>query len=1035
MKIAIKSVYSFLFFVLLNTGVKAQTTLSQGDVSIVGFSGVLLNLGVDAGFAFVPWVNLSNNTQIRFTFNTFNSSSLSSTASGNANTTANQILYWQNNTGSSIAAGTVITITGSAANSNLTTSMGTVATGAVGNGGSANFVTSNIGRTLFVYQYGSTDDYDASSSTSATFKGTLIAGFVISGSSGSNTFLSSGSSSTKASYLPSDLSSSNTVSGIGAPLRSASYTGSTSFASIAAAKAAVNTSNGTNWTGISGNTNTLPTYPGNFTLPSSNTAPTFTHSSPQALTICQNSSAISINSLLTVSDVDASQTETWSVTTSPTHGTLGGFNATASSGSTSITPAGLTYTPTNGYSGSDQFIIQVSDGTATASMTVNVTVNALPTITLGSVSSVSTSVTSFSLPYSATTGSPNQYSIVTGSPTAMPSFSAVSNAALGGSPLSVTIPASAANTYNFNATVKNTTTGCVSAANAFTVTVFSFTSWNGSTWDNGAPTSSIDAIVSDVTNTAPASFFSKTLTINSGAALNTTGITATVNGDITNNGNGISGTGTLDIAAASTLSGNALTISGKLNLSAGTFTTGGLLTIAPGGAITGTYANLSGSVTLQQRIIAQRGWRMFANPFTTTQTFASLSSTNDVTIQTTGSSNAAGIADDRVWSNSGNAWSDGGTSTTANTAYGLFIRGIKLDIAGGGTGLTYAAGPTAFTYSVSGTLNGNSFTVPTANASNFSLVGNPYAAPVNSLALTGGTAQSYYLYKIAVTGNGRTKAGSWSTVLTSDNTSPIPVLGVIALKTGGNYAVTTANINTASSAATGLFGIDPPLQYAELQIEQNGNYQDNLYVRLDPTATAGGTDHSDLQKFYNDVVNLYTITSDNIRLAVDTRNVLSIIPLGMYAPTGTYNFKMNNSNLPEGTTVYLKDNLNNTQTQLNTGDTYNFSISSDTASRGEHRFELVFNSKQTVSISPDNSGTFKARVLGNVTQNNQVGLEINGAEGPVLIYIKDMEGRAVGEVKAVNGTQYINIGNTASGMLILQISDGKSSVTQKVIKL
>ena len=110
----------------------------------------------------------------------------------------------------------------------------------------------------------------------------------------------------------------------------------------------------------------------------SNTPPTFTNSSPQALTVCQNASAISINSLLTVSDVNFGQTETWSVTTSPSHGTLGGFTTTKSSGSTSITPTGLTYTPTSGYSGSDQFVIRVSDGAATASMTVNVTVAAAP---------------------------------------------------------------------------------------------------------------------------------------------------------------------------------------------------------------------------------------------------------------------------------------------------------------------------------------------------------------------------------------------------------------------------------------------------------------------------------------------------------------------------------------------------------------------------------------------------------------------------------------------------------------------------------
>lgn len=104
-------------------------------------------------------------------------------------------------------------------------------------------------------------------------------------------------------------------------------------------------------------------------------------------------------------------------------------------------------------------------------LSVTGTVNALPTITLGSVSSVLTNATSFNLPYSATTGTPNQYSISSGSPTAMPGFTAVSNASLGSSPISVSIPASAANTYDFILTVRNTTTGCVSANVPFTLTV------------------------------------------------------------------------------------------------------------------------------------------------------------------------------------------------------------------------------------------------------------------------------------------------------------------------------------------------------------------------------------------------------------------------------------------------------------------------------------------------------------------------------------------------------------------------------------
>lgn len=112
-----------------------------------------------------------------------------------------------------------------------------------------------------------------------------------------------------------------------------------------------------------------------------NTVPAFTAGSTASLSVCQDAGTTNINSLLAVNDVDISQTETWSVTAGPSHGSLGGFTTTASSGSSSITPTGLTYTPTAGYNGSDAFTIQVSDGTATASVTVTVTVHPLTIIT------------------------------------------------------------------------------------------------------------------------------------------------------------------------------------------------------------------------------------------------------------------------------------------------------------------------------------------------------------------------------------------------------------------------------------------------------------------------------------------------------------------------------------------------------------------------------------------------------------------------------------------------------------------------------
>lgn len=121
------------------------------------------------------------------------------------------------------------------------------------------------------------------------------------------------------------------------------------------------------------------------TISPPNTAPTFVGSTT-TLTVAENSSGTDLKSLLHVSDTDSSQTETWSQSSAPSHGTLSFSSATAASGSSDITPGGtITYTPTNGYAGSDSFTVQVSDGTATATRTISVTVQLVPTVSSVSV--------------------------------------------------------------------------------------------------------------------------------------------------------------------------------------------------------------------------------------------------------------------------------------------------------------------------------------------------------------------------------------------------------------------------------------------------------------------------------------------------------------------------------------------------------------------------------------------------------------------------------------------------------------------------
>jgi hypothetical protein len=115
-----------------------------------------------------------------------------------------------------------------------------------------------------------------------------------------------------------------------------------------------------------------------------------------------------------------------------------------------------------------------TSGGCSTTMTGNavVTINPLPTITLGINPSVCRGITAANLSYSATTNSPNQYSITYNAAAITAGFASVSGVTLPTTPIVLTVPAAAtAATYNATLTVTNSTTGCVSAASNITATV------------------------------------------------------------------------------------------------------------------------------------------------------------------------------------------------------------------------------------------------------------------------------------------------------------------------------------------------------------------------------------------------------------------------------------------------------------------------------------------------------------------------------------------------------------------------------------
>ncbi|MFN8206744.1 MAG: gliding motility-associated C-terminal domain-containing protein [Bacteroidales bacterium] len=115
-----------------------------------------------------------------------------------------------------------------------------------------------------------------------------------------------------------------------------------------------------------------------------------------------------------------------------------------------------------------------NSGTTCSSISypITITVNPIPTITLGANPTVCQGTTTANLTYSATTGTPNQYSIDFDATANLAGFADVVNAALPASPIVITVPgAAAAATYNAVLTVRNSGTTCSSISYPITVTV------------------------------------------------------------------------------------------------------------------------------------------------------------------------------------------------------------------------------------------------------------------------------------------------------------------------------------------------------------------------------------------------------------------------------------------------------------------------------------------------------------------------------------------------------------------------------------
>jgi Concanavalin A-like lectin/glucanases superfamily/Secretion system C-terminal sorting domain/Calx-beta domain len=612
--------------------------------------------------------------------------------------------------------------------------------------------------------------------------------------------------------------------------------------------------------------------------------------------------------------------------------------------------------------------------------------------------------------------------------------------------------------------------------------------WNGSYWTNGTPTSSMDVIIAS--STAPASFACKALTINSTYSLNTTGITVDVNGNITNNGNGISGTGTLNIAANSSISGNNLAVTGVLTVASGaTLTTNNLLTLKSTSTTNTSQigivaGSITGNVTVERFIPAKRAYRVLA-PGVTTSTFIRANWQEGTNNPNTGTNNNPSAGNGThitggtsangfdvtttnnpslyTFNNGTQAWSavTNTTATTLNaqTGYQILIRGdrsINLNSnTPTATNTTLRATGTVTT----GTVN---FTGLAGTTNNYSLLGNPYWAAVDWTAVSRtNIGTTYWIWDPTIAGtNGRggytsftrTGVGTGTTsgggsinkniqpgqAFFVQTTAASPTLSFAESNKDVATALTSTFRTTGNTSGTnGLFVV-------KLFVKDNyalRQMADAATVAFSPLFS-NGKDAFDAPKFPNPDESIgFKNGSDTWGMeakAMPTANDTAFISMGnMLGKNYVLEVEGKDFDASNNLQAWLVDAYLNTKTLLSTTGSINttYTIDDNASSKAANRFMIVLQNK---TVQPQLvTQSLQVKITPNPASDVAIINYSAKAKGNTTIRIINANGQTIsttnlGEQQV--GNYKLPVSKLAAGVYTVELMIGEERMTTQFVK-
>ena len=520
-----------------------------------------------------------------------------------------------------------------------------------------------------------------------------------------------------------------------------------------------------------------------------------------------------------------------------------------------------------------------------------------------------------------------------------------------------------------------------------TFNYFNSSTWNGTTWSNGAPSVALDAIIaenfSSTSSGDTAGFTAKTLTVNSSKSfIINDGHTITVAGAITNNN------GTFNVENNANLV--------QTNVSA---TNTGSIVVKKNSASIQLY-----DYTLWSSPVAGQNLKSFS-PNTLDNRFYSYDSSQNLYSSVNPS------------------------STSFSPATGYLIRAPNT---------WTASTPTTFNGVFTGVPNNGTITLTGLTPNKFYAVGNPYPSSISAASFINGnsTSGTLYFWRKTNGANGtayatRTNAGGTA----SGGLTPTDNIGVgqgFIVKTGASATTLSFNntMRTSSNSLVFLRTNEERNRYW-LNLNTPTEFICQTLVAYMPEATAS-VDNAIDGKYINDAPIALTSLINSEEYAIQGRalpfSTSDSVPLGFKTNVaGNFTIAIDHVDgfFINGQAIFLKDNLLNTVTDLSLG-SYSFASEAGTFNS---RFEIVY--QRVLGI---NNSEFTSNNV--IVFNDNGDISINsGSTVMEQVRVYDVQGRLLVEKKQINTTETKITTSAVNQVLLIEITALNGlKVTKKIIQ-